>query len=431
MTKLLYSLLFLAISSSFVVSQDNNCTCTNPLHVATFNTLQIVFAPYKQERLNAQISYLANSSFDILCLQELWNTTERDQLLQGVKSAYPYSISPPPKNATCNADCTGAELDRLVKCAGSFFCLEQESFLDQLRCIRDNCDDLFDDISDQCERCIVLEGGLSFNERLVECAGQQEVSPGVTTGCQYLFGGESDTLLLSRTNFTKTDYRYFNVSPIVAIAVVYGQVEINGATVHAFCNHLSSDLPFVNNQQENKLQFEQLVQYVRETVPANESNLVLVLGDFNASPEIPSENIEGNWPDNLAVMEANGYTNLYVNLSTGPLNCTYCGDNPLVSPVGEGEEDEVDTIIDHIFANHVSNVSDGYCVANVSLFGTQNNVQVSEETVPLSDHYGVETYICLNTTVRTVQRNFAAEESVGTVYAISMSLLLFVFPLLW
>jgi endonuclease/exonuclease/phosphatase family metal-dependent hydrolase len=351
--------------------------------VATLNTDQIILATLNEERLEATIQLFMQSNYVLGCVQELWDVNYRMQFIHGIHTKFPNSIMAPAAVTNCTAGCTSSELDRIVQCLGAENCLALDG-LELVTCFITHCRSVHDSLSHSCKSCLGIQTGIDINEKLSKCAGFSDESS--TNECVYLFGGESDVVLFSQLPFVAADYLHFTSSPVVDITVVYGQVVFNNQSVHAFCTHLSADLPLINNQPENQAQVQQLVQYVRSKVPPGQ--LAIIMGDFNNGPAIASANIEGQWVQNYDILSS-AFNDVYVTSNNAPL-CTTCSDNPLNGLESKGHN----RIIDHIFVNKPSS-GPGFCLQSASRWADQK-VVAQDGGYPVSDHYGVQASFCLS-----------------------------------
>ncbi|MCF6180075.1 MAG: hypothetical protein L3J63_11910, partial [Geopsychrobacter sp.] len=63
---------------------------SDSLSVTTFNTgLATGFVPYSTERKAKIIDALDSSDSDVICLQEVWNDTDRDEIITALNASYP------------------------------------------------------------------------------------------------------------------------------------------------------------------------------------------------------------------------------------------------------------------------------------------------------------------------------------------------------
>jgi len=392
----LSALLLLSVSC---MAAGQSCQCNSPLTVATFNLLGTPWSVAKQERLEASVDYFNHTvaPFDLFCTQELWSPIDRHFFRDSLKSIYPYSLEASPRNNTCSPICNAAEFEQIVDCASTDSCDNVDTGFKVLSCIVDNCKSQFNNISETCNHCVDL-GDIVFDVtgRLKKCTDLKEVN-GVYSSCEFLFGGQSDPLLLSRYSFTKSSVYYFEVSPFSSLSMLYG--EINHPTlgnVHAFCTHLTPNIPLISLSKTSLEEANEIIDYVRNTVVGNQTDeLVLILGDFNSSPHV--DDVDHTFPDTFSAIQSAGYADALLKYSHDngeKLPCTYCPTDAHVPNTSPQE-------LDHIWINSNAMV----CLENTNVFATENLVTIDLDgksddikTFPLSDHYAVRATICPSNT---------------------------------
>ncbi len=126
-------------------------------------------------------------------------------------------------------------------------------------------------------------------------------------------------------------------------------------------------------------QIEQLLDYSQSL------NHTLLAGDLNAGPEVSIENYEQ--------MLLPNYRDLFSK--SGAKGISWDPDNPLVK---QGSESHLPPQrIDHIFADRV--LLENLKIANAKIVFDEHCVSTSNDTVPLSDHYGLSMNIEWKTTI--------------------------------
>ncbi|MBT7950995.1 MAG: hypothetical protein HN764_05170 [Gammaproteobacteria bacterium] len=126
-------------------------------------------------------------------------------------------------------------------------------------------------------------------------------------------------------------------------------------------------------------QIEQLLDYSQSL------NHTLMAGDLNAGPEVSIENYE-------QVLSSN-YHDLFSQ--SGAKGISWDPDNPLVQ---HGRESHLPPQrIDHVFAN--KSLFENLKVADAKIVFDEHCVSISNEVVPLSDHYGLSMNIEWKTTI--------------------------------
>jgi len=368
---------------------NSTCQCENPFTIATYNTLQITFSNNRDERLNATVNFFANPPFDldVVCFQETWDPARRDALIRGLSQRFPFNYSAPQIPQRCRNACRVPNSLQLEQCISTTNCFREDAFsgeddvenlFDCLDNKNDFCDDVLDQIDDECKICL----GIAAID--LPDFGQCEDTNDLIQGqCIYLFRGWLDPLLVSRVPFIETGFLEYTNSPLVIWGAIYGKIAVSPTqNLTVFCTHLSAPLPIINDfadiEEANRDQAAQLVAWVDQVAGPNDT--VLVLGDMNNGPAINGTKelfIEG-----YRVFQNAGYDDLVLRIPGPP--CTYCADNPLA------DQDDSD-IRDHIFLT--GNVSD-VCLRNASIILRERTVNIGDEFVPPSDHYGIVVSLC-------------------------------------
>ena len=184
----------------------------------------------------------------------------------------------------------------ILTCANSITCLQTTTGFDFLNCIQTQCE-FHSNVSAQCTSCLGdLGSGASAQSKLETCGGLRNVSNDTDTSCQYLFGGQTDNLLLSKYPIVANDTLYYSISPFTVWSVTWAKINTTsqGKTqlqnprfntkkglVDVFCTHVVASQPFIDLSQENLNETAELLQFVSNKT-ANSSNPVFIMGDFNS-----------------------------------------------------------------------------------------------------------------------------------------------------
>jgi endonuclease/exonuclease/phosphatase family metal-dependent hydrolase len=418
--------LLLLFATQAVFGADCDCD-DDPFSVATFNSFQISIAPFREERLNASIEYFANTTIDVLCVQELWDPVKRDAFIDGLKAEFPYSYYAPrvPGHENCTIGCGASELSPFVQCVNNSNC-SSLPFKDFVQCAFKNCSDEFAELAPSCLGCLSFSNA---NETVLD-RFQRCLNPLITSGnetqngtksnntCEYFFGGWSDNVILSKYPFIATNYTLYDQSPLVAWTALYAKIndsEIGYANI--FCTHLSADIPLIETEFANRDQSEQLTEFVKFQTEKTQGP-IFIMGDFNSGPA--GKNITAAWLNNYQILATEpGWKNLYVQNAKN-VECTYCKTNPFVS----GNESY---LIDHIFGARSTNT----CVVSVDRFATENIVTIENlnATYPLSDHYGVRASICKPNVTVPIQTDPIDKGEVNTASLLAMTVFPFIYSL--
>jgi endonuclease/exonuclease/phosphatase family metal-dependent hydrolase len=280
-------LTFLAVT--LAQTNNTNCECATPLSVASYNILQIPFAPYREVRFTATIQFLQQNTFDVLCIQELFDSDQRQRFISELNSVYPHIVEPgPPATDNCSSPCSDSDANQILSCMSGNQCLLENNFV-ALACLLDYCSDTLDNISNSCTDCVFgfdfVHLGLS--DKMEKCAGQRRIMVNIDgnqqeayDACNYLFDEETDTLILSKYPILQSDIYRYDVSPFFYNTALYAEINVPTiGSVHTFCTHTAADIPFSNNENANYAQIQELVRWIDSKVPANAT--VIAAGDFN------------------------------------------------------------------------------------------------------------------------------------------------------
>jgi endonuclease/exonuclease/phosphatase family metal-dependent hydrolase len=400
--------------------------------IDTFNVaLAGAFIPFEAERRQPIVDAIAAADADILCLQEVWEQSDKDLVKAGATDNYPHVVSfeddldtevndPTDQNgeipeAPEGVPCPDVEPDDPQTPEGV-------TILDQMNaacdCLRDNCSTIEGSdegrtVSAECasSSCVGAVAPLLFgaDPRQQRCYGSvitqlpTEKIGDIRTRSSSIenqdlaFRGQNGVMILSR-------YPLSNATNWV-IPGTWNQRNIlsataqlpNGAELDVHCNHLTpifdggaiNTFPYTGYyglgetgpegwQAEQELQAEKLVARVAES---SGTRPAVILGDFNAGREFPPDIVAEGEPtmDILESAFEPAYTEDYEPL------CTFCVSNP-VTDTG------VDVWIDHIFLYNLA--VDG--VLSTERVYDKDVVDVGEdEMVPLSDHFGIRSVIAV------------------------------------
>lgn len=395
----MFKLILLNLCILFTLSLSQTQTCNNPFNVGTFNTLQIFFAPFKDERLDETIEYLRDDLTDlsVLCLQELWDTDQRNRVISQLSSRYPHSLAAAglPQNQ-CSGGCGSDEIRAIKDCLSSFECLDFTDSTSFSDCVRLNCRETIEGLGAECTTCLQQGDSVGDIFRNVDnCFSNDNTE--TNNGTCYAFNAQSDNVLLSKIPFDETDVLYFTNSPITLTTALYGKIQVpNVGTAHVFCTHLlPADLPvFTFEEEVNFNQTKELLAWVESKLGSSSTNNstvgnstastepVIILGDFNHGPS-------GYFPANYDFIINSGYSSAYID--NGNRNCTYCRSNPLTYGT-------TTLIIDHVYLKNAfsttSNRFGTYWDESVDINHEIIGITIGSDEVTLSDHYGVRSTIC-------------------------------------
>lgn len=411
------SLVFLSILTLLAgCGESTQARDSQEVVVDTFNVaLAGAFITFEAERRPFIVEAIADSDADILCLQEVWDQSDKVAIRDAAAQAYPHSaffednldtpiddatnqqgvVPPPPTTAPCEGEALTSQLNAGVDC------LEENCSTPDGRTTSDECAE---------EKCLSEVFGLLSApppQRCYACLVTQlptELLTDIRSRCPTVinqdlaFQGQNGVMILSR-------HPLKNARELVIPGtwnrrtILSATAELpNGAELDAYCNHLTSiffsfTFPYTGQygdgtntagawQAEQELQAEKLINYVTETSGARPA---VILGDFNAGHAFPDEDIVAQGEATLDLLES--VFELAYTADYAPL-CTFCsGTNPVTDP-----GDPVGWI-DHILLDNLTSDS----VLSTERVFDEDVVPVGpvddQMIVPLSDHFGMRSVI--------------------------------------
>jgi endonuclease/exonuclease/phosphatase family metal-dependent hydrolase len=422
------------------VCQGGICIGPAAVRIETYNlALAGAFIPYEQERRQVLPQAVAAAESDILCLQEVWDETDKDAIRAAAMANFPYIIwflddlDTPLDDAT---DQNGQvpPAPTTVPCPDDVEFEPGISIADQMNtaidCVRDGSDlqgnpcstipgsDEGRTTSTECaaEACLFevagLIAGTEQEQRCYACLATQ--LPTDTFGTirgrcptvinqELAFQGQNGVMILSRYPLSNA-VNWVIPGTWNRRVILSATAELpNGTDLDVFCNHLTpifSGITFPYTGQygdgnlvaadaweaEQFLQAEKLIAHVQNV---SGSRPAVILGDLNAGRgyfDDPNNFIFPEGEPTLNLLEATftpAYATDYVPA------CTFCQENPVA-----GVEREETVWIDHI---HMYNVPATAVTATERTFD-QNVLTVPDGAggtmdIPLSDHYGMRSVI--------------------------------------
>jgi len=395
----------------------------------TFNLyLAGAFAPYEAQRRQPIIDAIAAMDSDILCVQEAWRKSDKDAISAGAKGKFPYVVSfddnlqtklndpedqhgkvpPAPTAPPCAAQ---EQLDKLnlvlecVKAKCSTIPGSEDGMTTSTDCAVKECTSeaaslLYGNTADQkCYGCAATQLPTDTLKTIKEkCT--TDVNAGLA------FDGQAGVMLLSKFPLEGAEQWVIPGTWNRRIILRATAKLSGGLSVDVYCNHLPSvfyqpAFPYTGDyglgetssvgwENELMLDSQKLVAWVETR---SGTNRAVILGDFNASPEMKDNAIE---PDGAAAYE------FLVSKFTEALpagfkaKCTYCGkgEDFLAGPMGPN------TWIDHIFLKNIpvsaaKSYERRFTEAVVPVPASDAGTDAGPAKVPLSDHFGVHTVISI------------------------------------
>lgn len=369
------------------------------LRVATYNAGLLDSVGYVPERLPLVTKALVELDVDIQCVQEFWAQDHWDGLVAASQSERPNVLhldARPGVSGKCSPDeflplrscaearCGSAGASDLVSCTTTE-CPAQVAVLSGpcITCLLDNASsgDL-DVISNQCLGMdVTVDGGAVPPDKRA-----------------YLAGGSYGIGLLSKLPFLETDHLELD-SSTNRRAILYARVDApNLGPVSVFCTHLAPiengvkyDGSYGSWEAENAAHVTALIDWV--SAKQEKGGQVLVLGDLNTGPK--GRDIAPSVPDNYALLRTAGFDDPFLR---GPnAACTFCVDNPLVSPTDAAANADIDHIltrgtsvdvsVERLFTEAVTITTEAPPMEDGGA-GDAGKTHVTKQ-VRLSDHYGL------------------------------------------
>lgn len=385
------------------------------LQIDTYNVaLAGTGVDVEAERRPVLLTELGKLSGDIVCLQEVWQESDKLAVRDAMKAHYAYAAWPKTDRTTKIDDPTDQE--GKTPPAPKAPCAGLESELDTgIACLANNCSTIPGSAEGKVtttscakEKCVADVVGLFgaddktcysclatnlASEKIKDIAGACK-TPGYPQG----FGGQSSPMLLSKYPLTDVEQRvvpgcWQQRSVIRATANLP-----NGAKLDVYCNHLSpviddAFIPYTcpwggtATADKDRWAAEQLLQAQKiiawsQTRPKGR---LVFLGDLNASPVVPSDTTIQSY--GTATLDLLGKTWVEALAASYTPKCTFCRSNPLT-------KDTENTWLDHVFLGSI----DKSAVKSTTVTFDQAIVDTPTYTakkVPTSDHFGIRTVVTI------------------------------------
>lgn len=303
--------------------------------IGTFNAgLARGYVDHAALRVDVQLERLMTmSEIDVLCLQEVWDPSDRSRFIEALSERFPFShfenttndmlfADVEPQPAACNSD----EANPLAECAKPLC----EGDPDIATCVLSNCGELFQAMTEECQGCAAANIGLGDIDAILDaCLMEGQVG--------YTYDGQNGLLMLSTAPIESKSFRQFD-SFLTSRGVLSGRTH----GVDVYCTHLTSRLSnpaysgmYGSYAEENAAQIDTLLDLIG-TVSSDA--VVALAGDFNTGPMVGT--LSGELEDNFNKLVSDGWWNQNTE-GDSPL-CTWCSENLITG----GAADEA---IDHVF----------------------------------------------------------------------------------
>lgn len=412
-----------AVSLAMLVGCGADPAPAGPAVDLTVDTLNVglagSFIPYEPARQVAVVAAIAQMPSDIVCVQEAWRQSDKDAILAGARTRFPYAYSTTHNfdsvEETIPNDCATLPVPTTAPCSEAMI---RTGLNNALTCLSHNCSTMVDSdmgltTSTRCaaamcfsEASALLVGSGPAGLRCYGCLASNLPTATFsqirdrctnTPNGSYAFEGQSGVMILSR--YPLSEQRELVLPGTWNRRVVLRATATlpNGAKVGVYCNHLTPAFegvtyPYIGRYgcgetgavgwtHEQLMQTQRLVSWVTET---NGTNKALVLGDFNSS--VAGTGYQDESPETITLLRG-AYTEA---LAPGFVpQCTYCSNNTLV------DTGTVSTWIDHIFMRGIA----ASAVRSTTRTFTEPTVPVTGGTVTMAhitDHYGLRSVISVS-----------------------------------
>jgi endonuclease/exonuclease/phosphatase family metal-dependent hydrolase len=385
--------------------------------VDTFNVaLAGAFIPHEAERRPYIAEAIAASDADIICLQEVWDQADKDMIRTAAVTAYPHSadfvnnldtqindatdqdgqVPPAPTEAPCAGQSLTDQLNAGINCLEAN-CSTPDGRATSTACAQEFC--LADVIAliiapppQRCYACVVTQLPTELLDDI------RSRCP-IVVNQDLAFQGQNGVMILSQHPLkNKKEWVVpgtWNRRTILSATAEFP----NGAELDVYCNHLTPifndfTLPYTGQygdgtitasawQAEQELQAEKLMNYVATT---SGDRPAVILGDLNAGHAYPDQDIVAEGEATLTLLEASFEPAYTADYLAAPL-CTSCSTNPVTNPDNDAMATSV--WIDHILLGNLPSNS----VRSTERVYDEDVVPVGDQTVPLSDHFGMRSVI--------------------------------------
>jgi endonuclease/exonuclease/phosphatase family metal-dependent hydrolase len=354
--------------------------------IMTFNTgLAPSYVPFSTERTPVIAATLANQSSDVLCLQEVWQKSDQDLLIQKLSTKFPYHFSfqtEPVKTPTAPS-CRIKNLlgsGKFINCLTSNCLLKPTNGL--THCILEQCKPALENLKKENPYC--AQALMAQVKYLPPRAFWNILNP-IKPADLFTYESNTGVMIFSKYPFLKTEVIDLTANSTLNRRAVL-KVDILpkdfSKSVSVYCTHLTANfttsLPYSGKykswEEENKFQVIEVIKHIK-----NNPQPSLLAGDFNCSQENKSAGIDEDWSQNCELLR----TELEEVKLQFPA-CSFCKANPLTM------SEPQNLLLDHIYVNGLD-----YLPAEIRLNGPYpiNFGDKGFELKPLSDHYAVETFV--------------------------------------
>jgi endonuclease/exonuclease/phosphatase family metal-dependent hydrolase len=387
------------------------------IEVQTFNlALAGAFVPNEAARRAPVIDAVANLDSDIVCLQEVWEQSDKDLVIAAASANFPHIVShttdfstpitsPEDQNGEiptpfATAPCAGyeTELAAAVDCLAANCSTMPGSEAGQTTstaCATEFCVEavatlLFGDADQQrCYSCLTTQLPTEpFSDMRDLCTNE--------TNATLAFRGQSSSMILSKFPLSEPVNYVVPGSWNQRVVTIATATLPSGAEVDVYCNHLTPifeaiTFPYTGQYgagmtgaegwaAEQLLQVEKIITLVSERSATRPG---IILGDLNTGTAGLGAGLGDEAPltfERLREVYELGVARDF------EAQCTYCSGN------ANNDPDALDVWIDHIFLHGLSR---SQVTASERTFDEANVDAGGGVMVPPSDHYGIASTITI------------------------------------
>lgn len=347
------------------------------LRVETFNVgLARGFVDYAQQRLPKVEESLKGSQADVLCLQEVWSTGDRERLAAALRKSHPHIYMTPVYQTPTSSrpSCMPWQIfgeGKFVSCMNSQ-CSEAsgDDFTD---CIIQQCGESLERLKKENRDCAsALMAKVGKNPIL---AILQLLNPFYRSGL-FAYRGSNGLILASKRPLKNKELLDMSdISTLNRRQALSASIEDGEGDIRVVCAHLTANLnvPYTGKSEnwarENYRQAERLI------AETSKDKRIVLTGDFNCSLQDGESGVAGELEKTCRLLKAR-----FNDPLSGIGECTFCSQNTLNS------DDISDVALDHIYLRGLSPTR-----ASVT---RKEKVTIESEDgeikTNLSDHYGFE-----------------------------------------
>ena len=345
---------------------------------ATYNTgLARAYVDLAEERSPHMGSAVAGIEADVICLQELWDTGDLEDVIAAAAPTHPHShrVDTTDTGLVGDPACTTEDEDMLLPCVEEHCAsVDPEQLSD---CVLESCAIEFASISASCITCLVANLGGTIDDIFETCR---------TGSALYLYDAANGVLLLSRWPLEDEDHLLLD-STFNRRLVLFARVTNDaGERVAVACTHTTpnwddTDIPYTGEHGswtgEQIHQVESILEFLDEKTGAGEP--VVLMGDMNDGPGSPPD-WEEAVPEAWALFGDAGFVDPFATGESA--SCTYCESNTLNV---DGTRNE---LIDHVL---IRGFPEDIELESSRILDEMVTVETSDGPVDthLSDHFGV------------------------------------------